>query len=199
MKNINKIIAREFLLIILSIIILGIAYVSIKIYNYYHESKIIELEDKIDIEKNQLESINFYEKKYNQKWLYEKYQVHYSYNMFWDRLQQLAEKDSIQYLWNRMNQENNDFLFSIGFNHHTDFQEFILLNSFNIEDKRKYKNILKIKIDLKNEKLFHESKNINNYEIKKLLKSLSIILLLLFFIIRYLYYSIKWSIKTLKS
>ena len=210
----KKIIAREFLALLLVMTIGLTAFLSIYAYNAFKEKKINNLANEINITSNQIDSLSFaYNKKLDkQNWFLKKWEANFDlsndtkYNTLekvWNRLDYLAKQDSISYKWkNIWHKDLVTFHKNIGFQNPVVFKAFINDNRMSEKDNS----------DLK---LANEKKTIIadlNKEIKETTKSKlsfneqldfttnSILLLCLFiFGFRYLFYGVKWSLRILKE
>jgi RNAse (barnase) inhibitor barstar len=212
-KKIKKIIAREFLLLLTLILLSALIFVCVFPYNLYQENKIEKTNKKL-IEKEKLtdnlhKSVN--EKIKNQKWFFEKISSEFDITnteyselkTLWPILQKIAENDSTEYRWNNKWEKSLiDFHKSIGFKNGKDLQFFILNNSITSKDsiqinksneiQKEITELSKQKIELKN-RIFQDS------EKEKFIIGISAILFGILFVLRYLFYGVKWSIKQLND
>ena len=126
-----------------------------------------------------------------------------TYRDLWKRLSELQTKESLIYTWeNKLKSDYKKFLIDIGFKNAREFNQFIsdyTLNEIELKDKSRQAeimievNLLQSKIQNKKYKLlYHEG------QIQFALTCL-IIIAIIIFPVRYLIYSIRWSIKTLRQ
>ena len=202
----KKIIAKEFLILILSIFIGLICYISIYPYNYLKQSKINDLANQLNKKDDSLAK-NIFTLKYNSKLnfyqsYYSKY-TYYNYNEFWSRLEFLAEKDSIDYKWNKVWDKDLIIFFNEnGFKTSKELSDYIISKRFNEQEKKQ--KIVNDKMYNERKTLYQVYQNTNSAimdskeQIHFTLNVFKITLLILFGL-RFLYTAIIWSIKTLKS
>lgn len=209
--NRKKIIAREFLLLMVCIFISVIAFVGIYPYNHVIKSKVDKIEKKIIPLANELQEIEepINAKLSKQKWFYEKWQensnlVDYkNYSEIWEKLEYLHSKDSIKVKWNSVWAEPVlNLIKSLDFKNPTQFDKFIEDNSLNRDELDKIQVADNIRSEISDYKNQIESINYNLLDIDDQFNFALFILVIagiIAFPIRYLYYSVRWSIKTLKQ
>ena len=207
--NKKRIIAREFLLFLGCVLISSLAFIGTYPYNYSIDSKIDKLEKDIiplTIAIDSLEStINA--KVSKQKWFFEEWQKNpeYSagkdYNEMWQRLEYFHKKDSIEYKWNNVWANTTlDFTRSLGFKNPTQFDKFIKDNSLNDSELKIATETEPVRV-----KVANLESRIKKYKILDIDDQLYFALIFLIimgiiaFPIRYLFYSVKWSLRTLKQ
>jgi hypothetical protein len=209
--NKKRIIAREFLLFLGCVLISSLAFIGTYPYNYSIDSKIDKLEKDIiplTIAIDSLETtINA--KVAKQKWLFEEWQKntdladYKDYNEIWQILEYLHKKDSIEYKWNNVWANTVlDFNRSVGFKNPTQFDKFIKDNSLNDSELKIATETETVRV-----KVANLESQIKNYKYKILDIDDQLYFALIFLIItgiitfpiRYLFYSVKWSIRTLKQ
>lgn len=210
--NKKKIIAREFLLFLGCVLISSLAFIGTYPYNYSIDSKIDKLEKDIIPLTIAIDSLEkpFNAKLSKQKWFFEEFQkntvLKQSYRdskELWQRLEYLHKKDSIEYNWNNVwNNALLDYNRSVGFKNPTQFDKFIKDNSLNDSELKIATNTETVRVKVANfesqiPKLWHKI-----LDIKDQLNFALIFLIItgvIAFPIRYLFYSVKWSIRTLKQ
>jgi hypothetical protein len=209
--NKKKIIAREFLILLSCIIISGIAFIGVYPYNFVIQSKIEKLEKTtipLTYEIDSLES-SINEKLSKQKWYYNENEKkntigsYKSYSELWGRLEYIQKSDSIIFKWDNVwNKDLIRIIKEIGFNTAQDFDKFIFDNSLNPDELKKMEKIDLIKTEvskIRNEIRSKEDKLLNIAD--QIYFTLLVLLVtgIIAFPIRFLFYSIKWSIRTLKQ
>jgi hypothetical protein len=210
----KKIIAREFLTLTLVLTIGLISFLCTYPYNAF-KRKQVENKSAIISEKTKLTdslSISYKTKLDKQNWFFEKFSNHYDLSddttfderyEIWKKFDNWALKDSINYRWeHEWGGENTSFLKSIGFPNPKSLQSFIEKNRITKMDSSNFNSSLAINSEIA---LLSKSKNDNDSKILSYseqiefgLKALIICFIILFGF-RYLFYSLKWSIKTLKQ
>ncbi len=209
----KKIIAREFLLLMLSIGIGLAAFLCTYLYNFYQQTKSQNISNKIKVEEYTADSlvrpfnnkIKQHELFYNQN--NEKIDLsgsrYDSPRKLWSRVNDLALKDSIRIKFRTIwTSELKKVLGEIGFDNPEKLQSSIDKNRITPGDSSKYeeaKNIrtkislLKREIGSRNSKvLFIKSQT----EFSFWAFCISIIIL---FVIRYIFYAVKWSANILRQ
>jgi peptidoglycan hydrolase CwlO-like protein len=207
----KKIIAREFLILLSCVLISCISFIGIYPYNFAVELKIDKFEKSINHLTDEIKSLenSISSKLSKQKWYYNENEKrnsigrYNSYSELWKRLENIQKSDSIVFKWNYVwNTDLIRIIKEIGFETSMDFDKFIFDNTLN-------SNELKILEKIENKKT--EITNINNKNRNKENKIMNINdqinFALLFLVItgiiafpmRYLFYSIKWSIRTIKQ
>lgn len=209
----KKIIAREFLILTLTALIGFVGFLGTYSNNYFKKTKIDKLEENI-VEKNRMsDSLS---KSYNikvgkQNRFFNKYfdKVNREDTEFntsdklWKRLSDLAQKDSIKYKWkNVWNKELISFLKETGFSDGDNFNSFIVTNTITTSDFENYNHSAKLNQEikeLKSEKDTIRSKILSiNQQIAFGFKCFIVASIILFGA-RYLFYAVRWSIRTLKQ
>ncbi len=226
-NNVKKIVAREFLLLILAISIGLVSYGFVLINNYYFEQKIVKLTDEYyRLRKPYLSKLE------RQFWLTDIYIDRFSSNNSDyntannpenDRL--LIRKDMWKYLFRYSNGdilkykmgviENKDypawdlelieFLKGIGFDSSEKFKKFILESRISTKDAEDFNKSKSLSVEL-------DSLRLNLYEIEvegeegevynklnELFFNVTKFAFLVIFILRYLFLGIKWSYLTLRE
>lgn len=210
-KKVKRIIAREFLTLLILVVLESLTFVFVSQYNSYQKNKIKKI-DKSLVEKEKLtDDINILVHEKIEKELTFKNKLELNgkeftdeqADHFWKILTDIHKKDSIVYLWD--NSWGTDFkivIQSTGLKDGYELNQFIIKNSLSRED-----SILLTKLDtiqketsyLTKQKTDVENKIINNNEKLEILERIGIVLFGILFILRYLIYGVKWSLKTLKE
>lgn len=206
----KKIIAREFILLLISFVFTGAFYLfCFYPYKNFQVNKYNKLELEINSKRHIVDSLRgiVLVKKKAQR----NFTNYFNFNgfkqtstiKFWTVLYRLAKSDSISYYW-----ENNftkDFKFHLshlGYYHPKQLQNFILSNIINKTDDE-----ISILADKKNSEvnaLREKRSEANNriYSDKQICEqavSCLYILLAVLFGLRYLFYAIRWSVNVLKE
>jgi len=208
-KKTKKIIAREFLILFALIVSGLLTFVCIFPYNLYQQKRINEIENIISERKAIADSLNksVSEKLKNQKWYHKKITDKFNFTKpvksFWLSVSNHTQNDSVNYHWNN-NWTNNliEYHKTLGFNNAQELESFIKNNSLNKQDSIKLEktdHIRKEISDFKNRKIKLENKYFDEYDRMELLTGIGIILFGILFLLRYLFYAVKWSIKILKE
>ncbi len=209
--NRKKIIAREFLILISCIVVAVFAFVGTYPYNYVVNSKIERLKNSINPLTEEIDSLEkpFTQKVNNQKWIFDEYkeradtEIYKDHSELWDRFEELQKADSIIFKWNNVwSKEQKGIIKEIGSKNGNDFNQFILKNSLSNEN---IKN--KSTADSLRSEINKLESQIRNKEYQRLdfddqvqfALLFLIIISIIAFLFRYLSYSIKWSIRTLKQ
>ena len=148
---------------------------------------------------------NFNKKALKQNWFTSKFSVHFDINntkydterKVWNRLEYLAKKDSINYKWKYVwSKEIVNFNMGMGFSNPESFKKFILLNSFSKSDLINHKSALTIKSEIRS--IINQTKLHSRNDQLEIANYTLLISAILFFGLRYIYYSVKWSLNTIK-
>src|SRR4051794_35449623 len=101
----KKIVAKEFIVLILTLVITLLAFLGTVIYNAYANNKIKRLGSTVSVNTRLADSLwkLFDTKRENKQWLYDKLgsqvdfrnSIYKSYDILWDRFQEVAERDSV--------------------------------------------------------------------------------------------------------
>ena len=209
----KKIIAREFLTLTLVLSIGLILFLCTYPYNAFKRNQVENKSTEISDKSKKVDTLllSFKNKIDQQKWFFDKYSNHWDISgdkintpdKLWKRLDFLALNDSIKYKWqNVWDKELLAFNKEIGFSNPDEFQSFIDKNRISKIDSSNYDSSLAI-----NSEIALLTKNKNDYESEILsyneqtefgLKAIIISFIILFGF-RYLFYSLKWSLKILKQ
>jgi hypothetical protein len=200
LKN-KKIIARESLYLLSAITLMFLFYLTLIGYNQIKNIKNNRLhKNLISIEHDSL-MIQCKSKIEKQVWLYKSFSENYSNyyessDALWDRLTFLYANDSIVFKYNRIwSKELINFFQKLGLNSPQSINQFIERNRITSEEVNKLKTIEKIKSEI----------NDNNHDKLTLNKMIELswltfgIILIILFVLRYIYYTVHWSIKILNT
>lgn len=209
--QIKKIIAKEFLMLVLLALLGSISYFSTYVYNHFKQNKKDLLKTEIKqhtIIKDSLSKI-ISEKKYAHVWFFKEVSKEYNvekYNSeekYWNRSLALAKNDSIKIIWEtkwKKDPQYIQFFNKIGFPNSDSLQNFIITNSyskFELNTKNKADSLNKIIARLN--KTYNTTSILSHNQQFEYLWKAILILFTLLFAFRYLFYAIKWSIRTLKD
>lgn len=224
--KVKKIIAREFLILIVIATISFITFISVYAYNHYYQNKIDNLTNKISAKKILQDSLgnSTKAKKEKQLWFANEYYKSYDFDTpkrkldfytesglpifgesqnlkMFDRLIEVNKKDSLLTMFTR----NNIFdEFGKHFNFKTpgEFKNFVTENTITSSDLEKLKqsNIIANEIrPLELEKDSAQEKLVSSKNHKHLVIMTFLYSFIILFLFRYSFYGIKWSINTLKQ
>lgn len=210
----KKIIAREFMALLLVMTIGLTAFLSIYIFNAIKEKKISRLSNEIKTISKQIDSLLFaYNKKIDKRnWYFKEWSTYSDltddnqYNTLvkvWNRIEYLAQQDSIRYRWqNIWGKDLVIFHKDIGFQNPEEFKAFIDYNRISPKNISDFKiaNEKKTIISDLNKQIKETTTSKLSYDEQLDFTTNAILLLcLLIFVFRYLYYGVKWSLKTLNQ
>ena len=212
-KRVKKIIAREFLILLVLIVLTSLVFVCVYPYNSYQKNKIEKIDSSINekekLTENLHKSVN--EKIKEQEWFYEKVSSEFDITnseyselkTLWPILQRIAENDSTEYRWNNKWEKSLiDFHKSIGFKNGKELEAFIEKNSISSNDSIQLKKSEKIRAEigkLKEQRTELKYKTLNDNDKLDLVGGIGLALFGILFILRYLIYAVKWSLRTLKE
>ena len=210
----KKIIAREFLTLTLVLTLGLISFLCTYPYNAFKrnqaENKSTEISKKTKLADSL--SITYKSKIDKQNWFFEKFSKHYdlsgdttidSSNEIWKLYERFALIDGFKYRWEKKwTKENITFFSEIGFSNPETLCSFINKNRITKLDSTNYDSSVVINSEIA---ILTKSKNDNDNKILTYneqtefgLKALIIYFIILFGF-RYLFYSLNWSLKTLKQ
>ena len=210
----KKIIAREFLTLTLVLTLGLVSFLCTYPYNAFKrnqaENKSSEISEKTKLADSLC--ISYKSKLDKQNWFFEKFSNHFDLtgdtifntrDKIWKRLDYLAEKDSIKYKWEKVwDKDIVEFNKEIGFSNPVAFHSFIDKNRITKLDSSNYDSSVAINSEialLSKDKKDNESEILSyNEQTEFGLKALIICFIILFGF-RYLFYSLRWSLKTLKQ
>lgn len=210
---IKKIIAREFLVLVLVSFLCGIGFLLTYPYNAYQKNQVNRFSSAIGLKEELFDSIyHFYKLKYDkQNWFFTQYSnefgtLDYRYNSkekVWNRLSYLSKNDSIAFKWNRVwDADLIKFHKEIGFQTPQQLDAFIKENSMSLNDSASKNSALKVmnEIDsLRNQQKQFNGKILSYEDQINFSIMVWIVFACLLFGLRFLYYAIRWSIVTLKQ
>lgn len=212
-KRIKKIIAREFLVFLALVIIGGIIVLCVFPYNAIKQNKVDKLDLNIVQLENEIDSLggNAIKKQKKQEWYYSKLSSEFDVekppydklSTFWERLEKHAKQDSLKYKWiDKWSDKVQEFHSELDFKNGNQFQDFVLNNSLTKSDSLDLKKTEKLKSELekitedRNETKWDKVSENHHLDIAG---GVFIFLFIIMFILRYIYYAIKWSFRTLKN
>ncbi len=207
----RKIIAREFLILLLVVVLGLIAFACTYPHNYFVSSSVSKLHSQIILHEKQLDNIEDPDgnKIAEQKRVYEGFMKNFDKNTYrnfrehWARLEYLHKKDSITFKYDNVwsGYVKNHFN-KMGFTNASQLNEFIRANSIIKIDKNTRLKIKQLKDEIFNLKEKYRSENENLLQFDDQMNFALIIALIggiLAFPIRFLIYGVMWSINTLKT
>ncbi|MCB0742018.1 MAG: hypothetical protein KDB92_13460, partial [Chitinophagaceae bacterium] len=205
----KKLIAREFLLLTITLAVGLICFIGTYPYNNYIKRQSGNLNEEIADKTKIKDSLSYQHRTKLQKknWFFEKFTAKFGSDVYkndelWSRLSYLAEKDSIKHKWNKWDKELIEFNKELEFDTPEKFKEFFDKNKITINDSTNYmkSQILSKDIEeLKTKRKEAERKHLSFKQQINFGVTSAIILGILLFAVRYLFYAIKWSIKILKQ
>lgn len=205
----KKIIAREFLLLTIALTSGLICFLFTYPYNKYRNGQASKLDIIIATKTKISDSLSYQydSKSQNRNWFFGKYSEKFGFNQnqnkdYWNLLYHFAEKDSLKFKWNRWTKELVDFNNQLGFNTPQKLTEFFLTNRITNKDSFNYLQSQKVMndiVELKAQKKLVQEKVLTFNEQVKLGITTLIALAIILFAIRYIFYSVRWSINILKQ
>ena len=208
----KKILAREFLLIIICIVISSFGFLGVMAYNGFQN----RLLKKLLVEKlfflNKIQNLEstytlkirnqkrFYDESVKNNW----HTRDWDYLNLWNKLQTLKKSDSINYQWKNLYGEEFQEIVKnqFGIQNGKDFENFIGNNSLTKKDNRSQIEIITINSTLKkiNDQIKIRQKKVFQKNEKMEFAFMCLFILgTILFPVRYLLYGIIWSLKTLKN
>jgi hypothetical protein len=203
----KKVVAKEFLFLILTISLTLISYFATYPYNNFKKYQVKEIDKKISLIEDSISKNSYNIKNKGKNQFYEiqksKANLDYTFEDFWNRLYYLSSADSIKYKWeNVWRKEIIESLKQSGIKNGEDFNKFIIENNFTKDDntsKVQFERMIMQKEELMNESTLLKNSVINFNSQVDFAKYTFYILLILLFVIRHSYKGVIWSIKTLKD
>lgn len=210
----KKFIAREFLILLSSLIIWIASYLSISLYNLFHQHEIKNTDDMIYMKIQMADSLSkaYDQKKDKQLWFTNNYKERYSdlpksyeqaNQIIWRNFKSWRDENVIVDKWNKVwSKDFISFITQLEFENPTVFKNFIEQNlitsndSLNKQKSDLYRNEinkLKVKKAALSGKLFSRDEQYQ-FSIQFFVCSLIVL-----FGVRFIYYGIKWSVKTLRE
>lgn len=192
-KNISKsTLAKEYLILLSTIIVIVLSYFTLKVNL---NQKIDKISEQITYNKTLLTSKKETERLFFFNAFNDNFPNNYTYSEFWQRLESLAEKDSIETKWKSWDSSVISFNKKMGYITPEQFRKFIISNTLSPQEVV-YKERMDSKIGLlEAEKKFEGSKE--NFNDKFII--ISIILLFVIYPFRFLLKGLVWSLKNLSS
>ncbi|MEZ4826981.1 MAG: hypothetical protein R3C61_11995 [Bacteroidia bacterium] len=205
----KKIIAREFLIFIAALGISVIAFIGTYPYNYFLNRKIDRIKEETKSLKDRIYKLEiaYNQKTEKQRWFYNESvrkgingNFRYS-SQLWERLEELQKSDSIIFNWNNVwEKELIEIIQDIGFKNGEEFNRFILDNSVANEDSNDKVNEIRRKVNSIEKTIWGlKSRILDTKEQIRFGLIFFAIISTIAFPIRYLFFAIRWSIKTLKE
>ncbi|MFM1773000.1 MAG: hypothetical protein RLZZ71_2142 [Bacteroidota bacterium] len=211
-QNQKKIIAREFLILVACASVFGLAFISTILFNYVIELRIEKLKtisQSLSDSTNKVQ-IHFLPKIDKQSRFFEISKANgwhtsqLTCEEFWTRLQNLNERDSVKFKWE--NEWSSGFKKEIydqlGFKNASDFEIYIENNSLTQNELEERLNAEKIgeEREIIERKILTENYNLMD-SVDRLEFSFMCLMtiVVLSFPLRYLFYAIRWSFKTIKQ
>lgn len=207
--NNKKILAREFVYFIICLLIFSLTFLFIFPYNYFTQNQAANFSKEVK-EKNvfidSIKSIN--NKKIDvQNYFTDNYKKEFDIDIYsevntelWNTLNRIVKADSVKYKWeNKWEKTLVSFNKKMGYKSPEEFTNFIKSNVISSSD---IALIEKSKKEVRFLKSQEKDKNSDFIELKEQLRISIIALLISFFtlfILRYLIYGTKWSLKVLKE
>lgn len=212
-KGMKKIIAREFLILLSVAILWSVIYFSVFQYDNYQIKQFNNFTSKIKTENSKkiFDEKQIIIKNENQEWfaikLFEKFDIFNAkkteIESLWLDYKNIVDSDSLKYLWNnKWDKKLINFYNESGFKSSIDLKLFIQKNLINSKDSMTINHIREHSKKINNltaERGLIENKIYEKYEFINFNYYSILILLLIFFFIRYLFYAIKWSLKVLED
>ena len=224
--QIKKIIAREFLILLLSASIALVSYLVIYPYNYFKQREVDKLSQQISLNKSISDSLSkplktktekqlwFSDKYYKEYHLDDPYKTSKYYDEYgipimehnsnlrvFERLKYLSQNDSIFLLW-KDKKDFEEFGGRFGFQTPKDFKVFIddnIITQDNITKSNQSDTVdNKIKADLL-ERDNIKTKVVPSNTQMTLTYSIFLFAIIALFGLRYIFYGIKWSLRALKQ
>ncbi len=212
-KKVKKIIAREFLILLALIVLTSLIFICVFPYNSYQKNNIDKIDKSLSEKEKLTENLHksVDEKIENQEWFFEKLSSEFDITnseyselkTLWPILQRIAENDSIEHRWNNKWEKSlTDFHKGIGFKNGKELETFIEKNSISSDDSiqlKKSEEIRKEITELKKQRAEFKYKILNDNDKLDLVGGIGVTLFGILFLLRYLIYAVKWSLRTLKE
>lgn len=211
--NQQKIVAREFLLFLICIVIGGIAFLAVYPYNSYEHRQVNKINVELAVQTKLADSLSYpcQSKTDRQRTFSRQYFNHFPNKknfddanaLLWKRLSSLARHDSIGYLWKHTwEPELRLFNAMMGYSTPEAFQHFIKSNMFSLQEWADYKRslVLQEEIRVRNQENTQRYLRILTPESQWRTAGLAFLLAVgTLFVLRYLWYGIRWSIRVLRQ
>lgn len=210
----KKIIAREFLLLLSSLVLTAVFLLGLYIYNYQIERSINKYDKIIYFLQIEIDTL---EKTYSQKikqqnWFSCESNTYFDYgsasnyySKIWSEWESIHKynNDSIEFLWNNLwDIELKNIFDEIGFESWKELRDFVDDNTLSESELQNMSRVIIAQSDIdlyKSAVMNQHARKIDQNERSKLIKSFVITLLVMVFLLRYIVYAVKWSINTLKT
>ena len=202
---IKKIVAREVLLVFVSILLVFLVYLGSLSYNLIQDINKSNLINEIqNLQNSDLKRTSLIKRQKREDFFRYLMKLEgYDYNPiedreFWLRLEQLSSNDSIEYKWhNALPLEHIEDLKDYGVLSPEDYSQ--LIESTKMEESELTElDVINRRIAELSSKIL-QIRKLDYVEIKDLLYCGLIVIILCIFIIRYTYYVLTWSIRTLRN
>jgi hypothetical protein len=208
----KKIVARECLVFFSLVGIVLLTYIVILVFNHFKSNEVSRLEVETHLKRVAADSVvqNVWQKNETQNEFTKSYvryfklsKEEFTNSKVWNQFYKVARADSMAYKWeNEYKDWAVPFLKKQGFNSPDEFQSFILKNILNTKDIND--NRLAIKLYAERDSLQSKldtarKKIVTTNGLTRTIWITVAISFFVLFVIRYIYYAIKWSIKTLKQ
>ena len=215
--NTKKIVAREFILIVVFMCLVALTYLYVYVYNEFCSYKAQTIEEecrpKISANERKIDSLNIEleTKRYNHVWYYESIFGESPYSS------EAAESYwSETFVTGMLRYKKGDVMFDFDNKGHQDKnavieagRQFLKENNYNLKDSVAMKEILTLKkestdlLELSRywdrSRMSMSSDDDDNNEADRFIKYSTIILFSIIFLLRYFYYAVGWSVKVLKQ
>lgn len=190
--------------------VFGLAFLGTFPYNYIIASKIDNLEKDKQSIKQGIDSLSgpFSIKTDTQKWFYSECVKHKAtggnktYTELWEILEHKAKVDSIQYSWdNGWSNDITETIQEIGFSTGLEFEQFIESNSLSTDEITQAQSAEPLNVQLRKIKTRIRTEKYKALDSNERMEFALVCLMLigiLLFPLRFLIYSIRWSIRTIK-
>jgi hypothetical protein len=204
--KIKKIIAREFLFLLSTSILLGLIFIGLKIYNASNEIKIESLRTENKLVENKfqkflLRPLKAQDSILNQNCLnrivdfYKANREVESYNVIYKKFPELKSDSVLLNASFEYNATINSGKYKSLKEVNLKFPEFFIINQADNDSLHNYKSQIEL---LQKNSSKYENSIYTRTEILELLYVFSIWILIALFSLRYLFYSTKWAIRTIK-
>ena len=209
----KKVIAREFIILLIAILLVAGAFGGTYIYNSMQNNQALQLDDTIVKKTAMADNLakSYKLKRKNQQWFYDKNNeivdlTHTELNSpykLWQRLDYLAATDSIQIKLDSVwTPEIKELLVTIDFDNPKKLIAFIDKNRITETDSTDFATSTSVNTEIekvKKVKAVYKAKMFSVDQQKNFTLTILGITLIVLFGLRYLIYSISWSVKILKQ
>ncbi len=208
----KKTLAREFLILTVVFASGVVCFLCTYPYNYLRNNQVDKISKTVAEKTRHADTLSqsYKSKTQNQDWFFKQYSNKFDienskYNskeIVWNRLYDLAKKDSLKLKWGKWEKETIENFKEMGFPSPESLKELIDTNIISSTDLNNYNQSVRITQELK---ALNKQKNKIEAKILSFKRQIEFgIKAAIFFAIillglRYLYYAIRWSIKTLKK